>query len=355
VVANPFRIKVVSGGWNPPPDGAVGNWPWPVKMIRAVFQDPNGWSVRDYWQRASFGILNPEFDLSEVGALPMSLADLDANWLSHHRSDAIEAVRARARSEDLHVDGYDGFVALVNPPPSDAGAWGRNALLDQNGYLEFFQHEIGHVLGLDHAFGWSTGSGSAPVPYADDYCVMGYTGPQSFTVPTPPEASSVVTPLPGNFWQSGRRVSAANLYRSFPNEMSPWVTRFTTHEKAIVGAASAVAEIGTPVPARPLAVISLSGTGVPGPPDPELAIEYRVPTVDDRGVTPAVVVHSIGLRGLGPGVGEVRPVVLEGTLQPVAGQSLQVQRSTVTVTSNEFPGTGLGRKPPVVVVSVSSY
>jgi hypothetical protein len=63
-----------------------------------------------------------------------------------------------------------------DPQMADAGALGQgqDALFDQDASHEFFAHELGHVLGLDHPFGFIDGR---PTEYADYYCLMGWTGP----------------------------------------------------------------------------------------------------------------------------------------------------------------------------------
>lgn len=342
---NPFRVLIVRGFWSPPQAGSASSWPWPTSFCRAVFQGSNGWSVRDYWLRSTFGLLNLQFDV-EGGAAGLNLEGLDANHFAHRRAEAIDAVRDRARAEGINVDGYHGFIALTNPPPSNAGADRNRALFDQHGFLEFYQHEVGHVLGFQHAFGPDRGDPGQETVYEDDYCIMGFTGPMGFTIPTPPEAASVVTPLPGNFWQSGRRLAAANLHRTYPAEFSPWVRRVVMNQTTFVVGSSSVAELGSQLPV--LAVLTLPGGA-------QVTAEYRVPTVDDRGVTPpAVVVHSIGLRNLGlrddgRPWDEVDPIYFEGTLQPRVGAQLTIVAGvTLRVVSTEFPGTYLGPKPPVV-------
>jgi hypothetical protein len=350
MVANPYRVKVVRGVWSPPPASATPGFPWSPAFCRALFQDSNGWSLRDFWLRSSFGILNLDFDI-EFGN-PYVLDGLDANYLSGRRRECIDAVRQFMRERGLHVDGYDGFIALITPPPCNAGSLpSREALFDQGGFLEFFQHELGHVLGLAHAFGPDGGDSDHETVYEDDWCVMGWTNPQSFTVPIPPEAASVVSPLSGQFWQSGRRAAAATIYRWYPSEFSPWIRRFGFGERVVIGAASAVAAIGSPDPARPLAVLTLPEGG-------ELAIEYRVPTVDDRGLlTAAVVVHSIGRRDVGlmdngHPFGEVNPIFLEGTLAPVTGSRIVIGGGGGGGGSTDLPGFVLGEAPPVVQVRV---
>ena len=347
MIANPFRIKLVRGLFSPPQPGAIGSWPWPPAMVEAVFQSAPMWSVRSYWQSASFGILNPTFEV-EPGLF--NLYEVDSGACAGDREIGIPAIVDGLRNAGAGVDGFDGLITFVNPPPTDAGAWVNRALLDQGGGLEFYAHEVGHMMGLQHAFGWQHGAGPSPTVYEDPYCVMGYTGPQSHSVDAFPEAAGVITPLPGNFWQSGRRVATANLHRHFPEEMSRWVRRVNFGQQVVVGASSAVAEIGWPGEALPLAVVALTNHGVPGPPWPELTVEYRVPTGDDLGVTPAVVVHTIGLRGLNPGYGEVRPIVFEGTVPP-GGGTLQVQRTTVSVVGSS-PG---GAAPPTVTVIMTTY
>ena len=70
-----------------------------------------------------------------------------------------------------------------------------DAVFDQGPFtLEFFQHELGHLLGFEHPFG----PGGV---YDDPYCVMGWSKWHDHPIPRPPEFADVVM-LPGvDLWQ----------------------------------------------------------------------------------------------------------------------------------------------------------
>jgi hypothetical protein len=347
VVPNPFRVKLLRGLWNPSPPGSHGQWPWSAAFCRAIFQGPYLYSLSEYWRRSSFGVINLQFDLDE--STPFPLTGLDGGYLRNVTDEAIEAVKSAARHEGLRVDGYDAITVLINPPPCNSKGGPGRVLLDQGGRLEHFQHETGHLLGFQHAFGPDSADPDIDTVYEDPYCVMGDWS-QNFTAPQSPEATALVTPLPANFWRTSRRLAVANMYRAHADSFAAWVQQAGLGDPAVIGAASAVAEIGSPV-VKPLAVYRLSGA------DGELTIEYRVPTVDDEAVAPAVVVHTIGYRQLAPPgsglvYGEDRPIWYEGTLAPVGGSTLSVGPYRISVEGTDFPGFGLGPRPPVVRVRV---
>ncbi|MEU4443748.1 hypothetical protein AB0K14_20415 [Actinosynnema sp. NPDC050801] len=333
-----FRIKVARFMWPTAPPGAVGSLPWPQPVYRAIF----GKLVRDYWARATFGIVDLDFDLTWPAFV--RLGDLDPA-LARDRGQALSAIRRYAESElDLHTDGYDGFVAMVNPPPCDAGALGKDALLDQGGSLEFFQHEIGHVLGFDHVF---------PV-YDDRYCVMGETWSWDHAIAPPPEAQGIpfLSPL---MWRSGRRLSAASLFRRFgrfgmpgnPLFAEPYVVDVGLGQSVLL---SAVSETTTPRPVVAIVPIVLGLGGL-------LTVEYRTATHDDVGLgQDAIVVHSIGHRNPGPGHREVKPVWREAALPIELGASASVPGARITVGRIRPPalfGAPLPDGPSRVYVSVN--
>lgn len=309
-----FRIKVGRYMWPTPPPGAVGSWPWPQGLYQAIF---NG-LVRDYWARVTFGIVDLQFDLSQ--SVFHRLGDLDSTELAGHRGAALGAIRKYAESElELSTAGYDGFIAMVNPPPCDAGAYGTDALLDQGGSLEFFEHEVGHLLGFQHVF---------PV-YNDRYCVMGETWSWDHAIAAPPEAHGIQILSPG-MWRSGRRVSAASLFRRFGRlEMGdnalfrhPHVVDVNLGESVLL---SALSETTTPRAVVAIVPIVLGLGGM-------LAVEYRTATGDDSGLgADAVVVHSIGFRRLGEGHSEHKPPWLEASLPIELGATASVPGARITV------------------------
>ena len=76
-----------------------------------------------------------------------------------------------------------------------------------------------------------------------------------------------------------------------------------------------------------------------GHPNQHLTVEYRPAVGDDAGVTPAVVVHSIGANFVGVGRDEVDPPWFEASLPPVVGAFADVlgYRFTVVAVSAAAP------------------
>jgi hypothetical protein len=291
---------------------------WPDDLFYQLFQASNGWSLRDYWLRSSLGLFQLEFDLSI--AHWWRFGDHSHAELGNNRAGILAAARQVVEQDNgTSLSGFDQVIAFVHAPPSNAGAIQGGAVFDQGGSIPFFQHELGHVLGFQHSFG-----PFIPPPsefgslYNDPYCVMGYTGEQAHSIPVPAEFA--LTPFfdPTSFWRSERRPAAASLYRRFNGTAdfvnSGWVARIATGARVWVAALS---EVTNTVPV--LAVLP-----VPGQPNASLTIEYRTASGDDAGVTPAVVIHSIGVHDVGAGRGETNPAWFEGTISPGVGGSLEV-------------------------------
>jgi len=296
---------------------------WPDEFLAGLLQRANGWSLRDYWLRASLNLLRLEFDFSlsewrQFGAHTVDEMVADGTLLRSHRASLLAEARRLVEEEGHSLKEFDGVVAFVHSPSSDAGATSGGAVFDQGGSLMFYQHELGHVLGFQHAFG-----PLVPPPdefgslYNDSYCVMGFTGPQSHTI-EPPAIAANVELVAADFWRSERRVSGAALYRRFRDTDSfvdsGWVANLQLGDRVWI---AALGESDTVSPI--IAVLD-----VPGVDGAKLVVEYRTASGDDSGVQPAVVIHSVGVHYVGDGRSEVDPPWLETTMQPSVGEQASV-------------------------------
>jgi hypothetical protein len=314
-----IRVAVLRLLWAPGPATTENpQLTWPDDMFYQLFQGSNGWSLRDYWLRSSLGLFQFEFDLSI--AHWWRFGDHSHAELGSNRAGILAAARQVVEQDNsTSLSGFDQVIAFVHAPPSNAGAVQGGAVFDQGGSMPFFQHELGHVLGFQHSFG-----PFIPPPnqfgslYNDPYCVMGYTGEQAHSIPVPAEFAQTPFFDPTSFWRSERRPAAASLYRRFSGTTefvsSGWVTKVVAGARVWVAALS---EVTNTVPV--LAVLP-----VPGQPEASLTIEYRTASGDDTGITPAVVIHSIGVHDVGAGRGETNPTWFEGTVSPSVGSSLEV-------------------------------
>lgn len=317
-MAEQIKVAVLRFLWapGPVPVDAKPHLQWPDELLRELFQASNGWSLRDYWLRSTFGLLQLEFDFSIASW--WRLGDHAHADLKDDRGGILAAARRVVEGDNgVSLAGFDAVIAFVHAPPSNAGAVRGGAVFDQGGSIPFFQHEIGHVLGFEHAFG-----PFMPPPdefgslYNDPYCVMGYTGMQSHTIPMPAQFAQTEIINPG-FWSSERRPSAASVYRRFTGTAdfvnSGWVAHAVPGDRVWIASLSEADNttpvvVVVPVPAR----------------QAQLIIEYRTPFGDDLGVTPAVVIHSIGANDVGAGRSEVNPAWFETAIAPEVGNSATV-------------------------------
>ncbi|WP_329419989.1 hypothetical protein [Streptomyces sp. NBC_01268] len=309
----PVRVFVPRFTWRTPSPDAPASTVWGSAFFDALCGRPDGWSLRDYWARSTFGLLDLQFTLSPGWAV----LDRDQTQLRDDRNGMIVACREATEAAGQSLAGFDHVACFVNPPPCNAGAAGSGDLaLDQAGSLEFFQHEVGHLLGFEHAWG----RGGA---YADPYCVMGWTGTSSHAIDRPAEFADVVTLAP-DFWRSGRRPAAASLYRLFvrpefggSGSLTSGTGGAGAFDRRVVharfGTDATVAALTRAGDSPVLAVANLDGGGV-------LTVEYRLPAGDDAGIgDPAVVVHTLGARSIGPGHHEVDPPWFETSFPPAVG------------------------------------
>jgi hypothetical protein len=300
--------------------------------------------VNEYWRRATFGLIEMNIVFFPWRTLPGDQATLDKSGKDGGRSFVAGMVRAQAATDGVRLDQFDRVIALVHPPPGDRGAvrTGGDVVLDEIGpgsdtpmdWLEYFEHETGHLLGFDHAFGPSVN----PKPYQDNFCVMGNTGSYRHPILPQPSLAEVADTIgPGNIWFSGRRLAAANLYRSVPAfAQTPGVTRMkrgTVQRVHLI--ALSQASLGDPV----LAVVT-TGNG-------EVTVEYRAKTGDDAGldVAPCLVLHSIGRRtpakdSMGRSPSEVNPIVLEGSCAASIGSVFATTEGDVVVSVIDVAAAG---------------
>jgi hypothetical protein len=278
-------VAIIKASWETRKSDALVLPLWSQSVLDEVFQSRNGWSLGSYWDQCSLGLRRFNFSFFSLGVLKGKQGG--------GREDVIPAARQQCKDADIPIEDYEHVIILVDPSNNDSGALGigGDALFDQNGSHEFFAHELGHVLGLDHPFGYQNG---VPTEYQDYYCLMGYTGPNSATLPAPTDPKGSFPPPPthkgeNDFWSAGRMPSAATLYHYW--------SEFRT--QAYVQAASgAAAESVT------LTALSEYGDGgpvlltIPGGPGETVFVEYRTPSHWDKGFpAPAIVIHSFGVQG----------------------------------------------------------
>ncbi|MEP6492202.1 MAG: hypothetical protein ABJF01_05970 [bacterium] len=313
------RIAILRYQWQTPDAKANTLLPkWDDWVFQDLFSNANGWSLRDFWKRCTFGLVVPQFILQPWRTLPLT-----ESGQQNDRQLMINLLKAQAQTDGVSSTSYDQVVAFIHPPPCGAGASGagigpKDALFDQAGGVYFYQHEIGHVLGFQHA--WGPANPTTYASYYDDYCVMGFSKTQSRVLQAPSNYAGVrVTP---DFWTSERRLSAAALYRYVPEFATP-----TTVRRVVAGGRTTIALTGlgwASLDDLVLAVVSTSRG--------EITVEYRPAVGDDGGVTPAFVIHSIGRRSVTAGASEVQPVFYEGKIAANASGQFRTLEGDVSIT-----------------------
>lgn len=144
----PTRVvnaKVMRYVWDTGWSGGSATPPWPDLVFAEIFQADNGWSLRDYWRRCTFGHLEVNFDIGPWAVLPgASHRELHAD-----RRAIVAACRAQAAADRVSLEHFEHLVAFVHEPPCDTGPSGRDVVLDQAPVtLEFYQRSIGRMLGF---------------------------------------------------------------------------------------------------------------------------------------------------------------------------------------------------------------
>ena len=283
------RIIVLGCEWEDIPEGTIVPAPIASAALQQMFSESSGsnWSLADLFVQSTLGQLR--FDpavVYQIGSLPGTRVGRE------NRADVINNARQVANTTGIVFGPNDRAVVFINPPPCDAGAYGRQALLDQNAEHTYFAHELGHVVGYDHSFG-SDLTGDQNVEYGDPYCIMsartfGGSWPQA---PGPPPGANVPAGLPAAIWNGSGPLVAAALtayhftdFNQFPNVVTvPAYYHTYPQFMRLVGLAEA---------APPDSVLARVDTGLQ-----TFFIEYRPGTGWDRGLTvpaqpdPAVVIH----------------------------------------------------------------
>jgi hypothetical protein len=290
---------------------------WNDQEVREIFASENDWSVEQFWWRNSMGLVDLTFEVYPWRSLPGTQADLDTS-----RGSVNSLVRSQAGHDGVPLSQYDHVCTILHPPPGDRGAAGvpGDMVVDEGPFsLEFFEHECGHLLGYEHAFG-SAGDRTWQA-YHDDFDVMGYSEDNDRAIPTPSDLASLSLPAGINFWRSGRRLSAASLYRYVdPFKTSSGVIRVPAGETQSVRlVALTKGRFGDPV----IAIVST--------PSGEITVEYRINFADDFSLRqgPVLVLHSIGRRVLPRGAHEVNPVVYEAQVSATIGSDLATMEGDV--------------------------
>ncbi len=325
------KVALLRYSWQVP--ARPGPQQWTDDQVKEVFAAENCWSASQYWWRGTLGLVELVFDVYPWRALPGVQSVLDTT-----RGSVNTLVRAQAAADGVPLSNYQQTCTVIQPPPGDRGALGAHGdvVVDEAPFsLEFFEHELGHLIGYEHSFGLRASDGTWQA-YLDDFDVMGYSKDNDRGIPVGIE--SLPLPAGTNFWRSGRRLSAASLYRYEPVfAASGGVVRIpagTTQSIRLL--ALTRGRFGDPV-------LAVAGT-----PTGEVTAEYRTSTEDDLGIgqAPAVVLHSIGRRPLPQGAHEVNPVVYEAFTPALVGSEVTIAERDVTARVTSVSGDAI-----VIVIS----
>ncbi len=169
------RIGVVaysSPGWN------LTRWQH-ADLVRLFGPDRDGLGLADYWAAGTTGLIRvdiafvlPWHDLAADSELATTVVTADRTQVCQALTDD-SAVALRLPSE------VDALVLMVHDTRAPAGATsvrlgGRTipaALLSCHSAYDFLAHEVGHVLGFPHSYGFTTPTYPFG-EYGDPYCVM---------------------------------------------------------------------------------------------------------------------------------------------------------------------------------------
>jgi hypothetical protein len=282
------RAKLLRYIWDTGWSGAAAARPWPDHVFTDMFQAPNGHSVRDFWLRSTFGSTDIVFDIAPWGVLQ----GRSQEELKDDRAAILSACRRQADRDGVPVAGYDHVIAFVHEPPANTGTVGADLVLNQS--VPPFHRQVGRLLG----FGPALGSDGRSV---DPYCVMG-GGPC--------------------------RVAAATLFRYDPAFRASARSVLTHPNRSGAPRTVCLHALSKTAPDEPAVAVVPASHG-------KITVEYRL----DAGLTPAIVVHSIGVR---PADAPDRLVRFEAWLEPAAGAETTVLGVRVAVLGTTSTTATLG-------------
>lgn len=124
------RYGVASFLFRAAASGAIGDLPWNREFRHEIFVD-NEHSMRNYWRRASLGLLDLEFDfINSISWIFEEHTQTDGQG-RFGRNRTVDAARRFFAENDIVVQGYDHLVIVVPPMPIDWGATPVDIALEQ--------------------------------------------------------------------------------------------------------------------------------------------------------------------------------------------------------------------------------
>ncbi|WP_433300993.1 hypothetical protein ACQP2F_04820 [Actinoplanes sp. CA-030573] len=259
------------------------------------------WGIGQYWEYCSYGAIDvrgtqvfPWRKLAGFNAPPAGV-----NYL--RGAIAAQAVK-QALDEGWPLDDFRGIVVWVAPSasnPQDAGSspsklngkWPFCVLYEGSNH-DFYAHEYGHALGIQHTWGYRGGQPS-PQPYNDPYCIMSAQFYGNTTATFKQTAQVGGPPTGDNFWASMAPMpAAATLYSNIADFAG-------TPNCRQLGTITAGWRRSVTLRARdlthgnhPVLAVAVAGAGVTGGRQ-GYTVELRRAVDWDKGLTsPGVVIHS---------------------------------------------------------------
>jgi Tachylectin len=312
-----FNLGVVLVRWGAggPPTGATAHPAW---WYQEHFCNADGVGVAGYWSRQTQGevrLTGDVFDWFDLSATQQELKHPDYNTIERCRvaNKAIEQALLRG----FDCSGRDGFVVIadITPPTGwsvDRGATpinasvnvgvadivveGFGALIPIASDYDFTAHELGHVLGLDHSFGFpqQIATNAVPGEYQHPWCIMsaqvyGESHPQ-FDPPTPAAVTGGLLDGPLHVHLDRELCNKGPGLNAGTRVGRGWATPIDIDLEPGLDQVFTISSLGAPAGADRYNAITLRAG-----PDERYVIELRTSRdLDDRGVLcPMIVVNAL--------------------------------------------------------------